>query len=200
MSRAKLSGLALGAFALALVGCGGQKAEQPDQTAPAATGATAQVAADTTPTAVLWNDGKSKPLDIQVAHPSGVVLQLTSLQSRPTETGIGVRVINGRDEDSTLNYWVTTREGYILLENGERLYLSPPTTNPKLNVPAGKTFEGELVFLGRLPRLQSAVLVLNDGNNTDSTYTDTPGFRIDLPLAAAAPAAAVPAAAAGAGQ
>lgn len=42
--------------------------------------------------------------------------------------------------------------------------------------------EGELVFLGRLPQAQSAILVLNENSATDNEHTDTPGFRINLPL------------------
>ena len=154
-------------------------------TAPEADDGAAPVAAPPnagTPS-TLWNGGKSKPLDVQVAHPNGSVLQLTSLQSRPTETAVGVRVINGRDRDIDLNRFNSNRDGYLLLDSGERLYLSPPTTNTRLTIPAGQTFEGALVFLGRLPTARAAVLVLNENSSSDNEYTTTPGFRIDLPLA-----------------
>jgi hypothetical protein len=104
------------------------------------------------------------------------------LQSRPTDTAVGVRVINGRDKDVDLNRFNSNRDGYLLLDNGERLYLSPPVTNTRLTIPAGQTFEGELVFLGRLPSVKAAVLVLNENSSSDSEYTTTPGYRIDLPL------------------
>lgn len=146
-------------------------------TAPATPGAPAAAGATT-----LWNNGAAKPLDLQVAHPNGTVLQLTSLQSRQTETVIGFRVINGRDRDVELNRFNSNRAGYLVLDNGERLYLSPPATNTRLTVPAGQTFEGELVFLGRLSPVQSAVLVLNENSSADNRYTTTPQFRIDLPL------------------
>jgi hypothetical protein len=136
----------------------------------------------------LWNGGAAKPLDLQVAHPNGTVLQLTSLQSRPTDTAVGVRVINGRERDVDLNRFNSNRDGYLLLDTGERLYLSPPATNTKLTIPANQTFEGELVFLGRLPAVRTAILVLNE-NSSDSEYTTTPQFRVDLPLTAAAGAA-----------
>jgi hypothetical protein len=74
-------------FGAALAGCGQQAADQATQSVdPLSAGATA--ASDTE---TLWASGERKPLDIQAAHPNGVVLQLTSLQSRPTETVIGVR-------------------------------------------------------------------------------------------------------------
>ncbi|HEX8419837.1 MAG TPA: hypothetical protein VF638_07475, partial [Sphingomonas sp.] len=107
-----------------LAGC--QKAA-----APEADNGTATATAPPNPgtPSALWNGGKSKPLDVQVAHPNGSVLQLTSLQSRPTETAVGIRVINGRDRDIDLNRFNSNRDGYLLLDSGERLYLSPPTTN-----------------------------------------------------------------------
>jgi hypothetical protein len=167
-----------------LAGC--QKAA-----APEADNGTATVTAPPNPgtPSALWNGGKSKPLDVQVAHPNGSVLQLTSLQSRPTETAVGIRVINGRDRDIDLNRFNSNRDGYLLLDSGERLYLSPPTTNTRLTIPAGQTFEGELVFLGRLPTARAAVLVLNENSSSDNEYTTTPGFRIDLPLAGGAASA-----------
>lgn len=130
-----------------------------------------------------WNNGAAKPLDIQVAHPNGTVLQLTSLQSRPTDTVVGLRVINGRTRDVELNRSSANRTSYLLLDTGERLYLSPPPSNPRLSIPTGQTFEGELVFLGRLEPVNAAVLVLNDNYQTESEHTTTPGFRIDLPVA-----------------
>lgn len=165
--------------------------EEKDAGAPpeaAADNATAMAAA-TPATSSLWNGGNAKTLDIQVPHSNGTVLQLTSLKSEPTSTVIGLRVMNGRDRDIELNRW-NSRQGYILLDNGERLYMSPPTSNPRLSIPAGQSFEGELVFLGRLPPVQSAMLVLNENADVDNQYTTTPGFRIDLPVAASAPAAA----------
>lgn len=140
-------------------------------------------------TVSLWRNGAKIPLDLQVAHPNGVVLQLTSLQSRETETVVGVRVINGDDREVDLNRF-NNRDGYIVVESGERLYLSPPSVNTSLAVQPGQTLEGELVFLGRLPATQNAVLVLNENSSVDSEHTRVPGFRIDLPLADVASAEA----------
>lgn len=156
-------------------------AEAPVATAPAAAAAEAPQAPANV--ANLWNGGQPKALDIQVAHPNGTVLQLTSLTSQSGSTTIGMRVINGRTRDVDLNRW-NTRQGYIVLDTGERLYLSPPVNNTRLSVPAGQTLEGELVFLGRLPPVRAATLVLNENAQTDSEHTTTPGFRIDLPVSA----------------
>jgi hypothetical protein len=172
--------------ALCLAGCGSPREVAPETEPTAAAGqgvaatpvATGAAAAGS---ATQWNGGALQALDIQSAHPNGVVLQLTSLQSRATETAIGVRVMNGRDREINLNRF-NTRNGYIVLDTGERLYLSPPANNARISIPAGQTLEGELVFLGRLPPAQSAVLILNENAATDNEHTTSPGFRIDLPL------------------
>lgn len=160
---------------LALAACGApEQASAPD---PAASTAAPGIAA------TAWNGGQAKPLSLQVAHPNSTVLQLTSIRSGDMETRVGVRVINGREKDVELNRFNSNRDGYLLLGTGEKLYLSPPPTNTKLAVPAGQTFEGELVFLGRLQAVDAAILVLNENASGDSEYTDTPGFRVDIPLA-----------------
>lgn len=164
---------------LALIACN-QPVPAGDDTAPAASNASAAVATSTP--ASTWNGGTVKPLEIQVAHPNGVVLQVTSLQSRPTDTAVGIRVINGRDKEIDLNRFPNNRNSFLLLETGERLYLSPPVSNARLTVPAGQTFEGELVFLGRMPPVPSGVMVLNEQSSADAQYSTTPGFRVDLPL------------------
>ena len=172
---------------IALAACGQESAPAHNAAAPAeAPAGAAGPAAPAANTANLWNGGQSSPLDIQVAHPNGVVLQLTSLQSRPTDTVVGVRVINGRDREVQLNRFNNNRDGYIVVDSGERIYLSPPAGNPRLAIQAGQTLEGEFVFLGRLPQGQSAILVLNENSQTDNQYTTTPGFRIDLPLSGGA--------------
>lgn len=170
-------------LATAVAACGREGAEPENNAASASEQAPTATAVAGAPT--LWAGGRPMPLDIQTAHPNGVVLQLTSIQSRPTETAIGVRVINGRDKAIELNRFNSNRDGYVALDTGERLYLSAPTSNPRLTVEAGQTLEGELVFLGRLPPSRTAVLVLNENSQTDNQYTTTPGFRINLPLAAA---------------
>ena len=168
--------------AIALASCGETGGESAggveNGNAAANTSATAAAA----PTASTWNGGAAKTLDIQVAHPNGVVLQVTSLQSRATNTAVGIRVINGRTQEVDLNRFPNNRNGFLLLESGERLYLSPPVSNARLTIPAGQTFEGELIFLGRLPPVRSGVLVLNEQSSGDAQYSTTPGFRIDLPL------------------
>lgn len=164
---------------MSLAACSQQVADSNNQAAAEAPAAGASATAGT---AALWADGQKRSLDIQSAHPNGVVLQLTSVQSRPTETAIGVRVINGRDRAIELNRFNSSRNGYLALDTGERLYLSPPTNNARLTIEPGQTLEGELVFLGKLPPSQSAVLILNENSQTDNEYTTSPGFRVNLPL------------------
>jgi hypothetical protein len=172
-------GLAL-ATAAATAGC-----SQPAAPGNATADANAQ---DLTPegpsvSARLFGGGKPVPLSIQNAHPGGLVLQVTSIQSKPTETVIGVTVINGDSDEQMLNQWPNSRNDYLLSANGERLYLSPPTANPELRIGAGQRMEGELVFLGRLQEGSTgATLVINEGRDISSVYSNSPGFRIPIPL------------------
>lgn len=169
-----------------LTGC--SLRDEPEQTA---SGATANETADLTPekgvnVAALWGGGKPMPLDVQMTHPSGMVLQLTSLQAKPTETVVGITVVNGDDDEHELNGYPHSKDGYIVSGTGEKFFLSPPATNPELSVAAGQRMEGELVFLGRLPKGQNALLILNDGDNLTNEYDTTPGFRLELPMQSAA--------------
>ena len=177
---------AVAASALALAACGRNEESPSTAVENGAAPAMEVASATTSPTGSMWNGGAAKKLDSQVAHPNGVVLQLTSLQSRAADTAVGIRVINGRTQEIDLNRFPNNRNGFLLLETGERLYLSPPVSNARLTVPAGQTFECELVFLGRLPPVRSGVMVLNEQSSGDSQFTTTPEFRIDLPLSDAA--------------
>lgn len=172
--------LLIPALALLIAGCGSG-----DDVA------TNNAAADLTPegpslTAQLFGGGKPMPLSLQSAHPAGMVLQLTSIQAKPTETVIGVIAINGSEREQWLNRFSNNRRAFIVASNGERFYLSPPPTNTDLAVQPNQRMEGELVFIGRLPKEGSATLVLNDGQNMSNRFDTSPGFRIDLPLEQAA--------------
>lgn len=171
--------------ALALAGC---TVQQGNETANAAG---ANAAADMTPegpsmTAQLFGGGKPMPLTLQEAHPSGMVLQLTSIQAKETETIIGVTAMNGDSDEQQLNQWPNNRNAFLLTATGERLHLSPPPANPELAVGSGQRMNGELVFLGRLPQSDTVTLVLNDGTINRNRYDNSPSFRLAIPLQSAA--------------
>lgn len=172
----------LASAALALSACGSVKEE----------GATDDAATeDMTPEgpsvlSKLVGGGEPIAIDVQQAHPNGVVLQLVSLQAKPSETIIKAIVTNGDDQEQAFNRWGNNKQTYIVAEDGTKLYVSPPASNEKLEVPAGQRMEAELVFLGRLPQGSTATLIINDGQQTDNQHTTTPGFRIPLPLTDAA--------------
>lgn len=182
----KTAGMVLfAASSLALAACGGVKddAQRP--------GDDTTEAADLTPegpsiTASLFGGGEPVAIDVQQAHPNGVVLQLASLQAKSSETIVKAIITNGDDSEQSLNRFGNNKQTYIVAEDGTKLYISPPTSNTKLQIPAGQRMEAELVFLGRLPKGSTASLIINDGDNTDNEYTTTPGFRIPLPLSEAA--------------
>lgn len=134
----------------------------------------------------LIGGGKPVPLTTQFAHPGGMVVQLTSLQAKPTETVIGMTIINGDTDEQQLNAFPNNRNGFIVTGGGEKFFLSPPPTNPELRIQPGQRMEGQLVFLGRLPKGQNATLVLNETSSPANRYSNQPGFRLELPLTDAA--------------
>lgn len=174
--------IALASLAL-LAACGVKETTTSDD-------ATSSEAADLTPEgpsilSKLVGGGKPMALDIQQAHPNGVVLQLDSIQAKPSETVITATITNGDDSEQSLNR-NNSKNTYIVTGDGTKLYLSAPTANPRLEIPAGQKMQAELVFLGRLPAGDSATLFVNNGDSIDNEYTTQPGFRIPLPLADAA--------------
>ena len=174
------------ALSLGLSACGGGGGGGGNAAAGEGNEATDLVPEKGVNVASLWGGGEAMPVDVQMAHPSGMVLQLTSLQAKPTETVIGITVVNGDEDEHKLNGYPNSKDGYILSGTGEKFYLSAPPTNPELSVAGGQRMEGELVFLGRLPKDQNALLILNDGDNLANEYDTTPGFRLELPLRSAA--------------
>lgn len=132
-------------------------------------------------TARLLGGGKPMPLDIQSAHPNRTVLQLTSLQVKPSETVITAIITNGDDSEVHLNQYGND-DTYIVTADGSKLYLSAPVNNERLSIQPGQRIEAELVFLGELRDRNGATLMINDGKQTSSQHTSMPGFRIPLPL------------------
>lgn len=128
----------------------------------------------------LLGGSEGAPLDAQIAHPNGAVLQLVSVKAAGDRTLVNVRVLNGRDREITLN---SGRENsYVLTDGGEKLFLVPPASNPTLAVPAGQTMDGALVFSGALPSSDRATLVLNESGSADGQYSSSPRFQIAMPL------------------
>ena len=136
-------------------------------------------------TSRLFGGGKPMAIDVQVAHPNKTVVKLSSLQVKPSETVITALITNGRDNEIKLNRY-GNNDTFIATGDGQKLYLSPPTTNEDLTIQPGQRIEAELVFLGELPEGTTATLMVNDGNQTGNEHTNTPGFRIPLPLEEAA--------------
>lgn len=128
----------------------------------------------------LTGSSNGAPLDAQIVHPNGAVLQLLSIKSDGDLTQVDVRILNGRDREITLN---SGRENsYLLTDAGEKIFLAAPAGNPRLSVPAGQTMDGALVFAGALPRSERATLVLNANGSEDGQYSSSPRFQIALPL------------------
>lgn len=174
-----LSPIAVAAL-LGLAACSGdEKAKAPE---------TADKAADLTPeagvnVAALWGGGKAMPLTMQVRHPNGVILQPLSIQAKPTETVVRVRVINGSKSEISLAFFDNKT---YLLAGTERFDISAPLDNPKLKIQPSQTVEGEFVYIGRIPDVAEVRLVFNEGMSGDGEYTREPSMVVPIPMASAA--------------
>ena len=165
---------------LGLVGCG----SQPDE---AVSGKAEANAVDTTAegpslAARLFGGGKAMPLMQQKVLQNGMVVNLISFQAKADESILGVRIVNGAGKDVDLDW---SDHKTFLVAGGQKFWLSPPVENEALTVTQGSKMEGELVFLGTVPKGATVTLVVNDGMS-DSQYTDTPGFSMPLEVTEAA--------------
>lgn len=163
--------------ALSLAACG----KQADNSSTADTAATN--AEDTTPegpslTSQLFGGGKPIQLNQQKVLQNGMVVNLTSFQAKADESVLGVRIVNGADKDVDLDW---SDHKTFLVANGQKFWLSPPVENKDVKVTQGSKMEGELVFLGAIPKGATVTLVVNDGMS-DSQYGSTPGFSMPLEL------------------
>ncbi|MHA6318510.1 hypothetical protein ACXYN8_12725 [Altererythrobacter sp. CAU 1778] len=172
----------LATMALALSACGSIKT---DEEAEAGTEEVDMTPEGPSVASRLFGAGEPMPLDIQVAHPNKTVVQLTSLQVKPSETIIHAIISNGRDREIELNSY-SQNNTYIVTGDGQKLYLSAPPTNSDLTIQPGQRIEADLVFLGELPKGTDATLMINNGNQTSNEYTSNPGFRLVLPVRDAA--------------
>lgn len=124
--------------------------------------------------------GDGEPINVQVAHPAGVILEVVSFKRSGDRSLVNVRVLNGRDRDIELAG--STDNSYLLTDSAEKLLLVDSLTNAGLAVPAGKAMDGALVFAGALPNSGNAVLVLNAQDTRNSEYSSSPRFEMSLPL------------------
>jgi outer membrane protein OmpA-like peptidoglycan-associated protein len=124
--------------------------------------------------------GDGAAVDAQIAHESGVVLQVLSVRASGERAVVGIRVMNGRDREIELD--ALTDKSYIVTDSGEKLMLVPSTTNPDLAVQPGRMMDGELVFAGALPSSGTATMILNE-HDSGGQYTRNPRLEVTLPLA-----------------
>lgn len=123
--------------------------------------------------------GDGAAVDVQIAHPSGVVLQVLSVRASGERAVVSIRVLNGRDREIELD--ALTEKSYIVTDSGEKLMLVESPTNSDLAVQPGKTMDGELVFAGALPSSGNAVMILNE-HDSGGEYTRNPRLEVTLPL------------------
>ncbi|MFN3474898.1 MAG: OmpA family protein [Blastomonas sp.] len=118
-------------------------------------------------------------VDVQVAHPSGVVLQVLKVSTSGDRTAVDVIAMNGRDREVRLNQG--RENSFILTDSGEKLLLVPATGNAALAVPGTRRANMTLVFAGTLPGSGNAMLVLNESGSSEP-YSSNPRFQVDIPL------------------
>ncbi|WP_292106891.1 OmpA family protein [Brevundimonas sp.] len=128
-------------------------------------------------------DGPGGDLGAQVIHPSGVVLQVLSVEVGRDATQVSVRIINGRDR--SVNLISGDESSYLLTDSGEKLLIIPPATNERLSIPAGQTLDGVLAVAGAPPRGGDVVLVLNERGSSDNIHSEAPRMEVRLPLGGA---------------
>ncbi len=126
------------------------------------------------------SSGEGDPIEVQLVHPAGVVLEVLSFSRSGDHTLVNIRVMNGRERDIELAG--LGDNSYLLTDSGEKLLLVKSPTNTDLTVPAGKVMDGALVFAGKLPPSDNVSLVLNATDTADNVYSARPRFEAVLPL------------------
>ncbi len=133
--------------------------------------------------------GDGARVDVQMAHPGGVVLQVNSVRSSGERTLVDVLVMNGRPRDAAL---AGGRDStYILDDGGQKLLLVKSSTNPALTVAPGQTMAGQLVFGGSLGS-GNAMLVLNGQSDAGNVNASGPRFDVPLPTQGVRGGGAIP--------
>lgn len=124
--------------------------------------------------------GEGDPVNTQIVHPAGVVLEVLSFKRTVDRTLVSVRVLNGRDRDITLAG--RGDNSYVVTDSGEKLLLVSSSNNANLAVPAGKVMDGALIFAGNLPTSGQAAIILNANDSGSGEYSSRPRFEVTLPL------------------
>ena len=169
-------------LAMAALAVGGCTSKTDNSTTVAAENVTDLTPQGPSLTAKLFGGGKALTLDQQKILANGVVVTLTSFQAKADEAVLGVRINNGFERDIELD-WADKKT--FLVAAGQKFYLSPPVENKDVRVIAGSKMEGELVFLGAVPKGANVTLVVNDGMS-DGQYSSNPGFSLPLQVTEAA--------------
>lgn len=124
--------------------------------------------------------GDGAPVDVQIAHPAGVVLQVLSVKTSGERAAVTVRVMNAREREIDLAWGKD--HNYLLTDAGEKLMLVPSPTNEDLEVPAGRMADAVLVFTGALPSSGQATMILNAHDSGSNQYSTQPKLEAVLPL------------------
>jgi hypothetical protein len=137
--------------------------------APAQTSAVAAPAEGSRPAAVAFAAPKlpsGRPVALQVNHPNGSVLRVSSLAFSPDAVVLDMAVTNGLKEPIQLS----AAGDMLLTDNLGNSYLpAAPPANPALHVAPGATLQGRFIFLGRIaPGASRLTLATNSVYGNDN--------------------------------
>lgn len=162
----KLIGIAL-LLLSTVVGCSNSQPEASVPSQPSAPETAVTPAAPVEPA--------TQPLDLQVNHPNGTVLQIKGITFADDNIALDVAVVNGHNQTIQLN------QSEMLLRDdiGNTYRLSAPPQNQQLEVAAGQRLEGTLIFLGRVaPGATSLTLTTNDKFGGEQEWATNPKMTI----------------------
>jgi len=118
-------------------------------------------------------------LNKQGVAPIGLTVRVKGIELGTDATIVNVSASYGGTE--TNNVPLASDPTYLQDEQGNKLMLKPPSENPWLHIQRGQQMDGQLVFLGAVPRDAKALtLVFNNNNPGDSVIA--PGLSIPLEL------------------
>lgn len=128
------------------------------------------------------------PVDKQANHPNGSGLVVRAIELGDDTTRVDVTATTA-GEDVYLNWNGSMK---LVDDQGASYRVVPPPDNVNLQVPVNSRLTGELIFAGRInPAAKRVLLSTNEGvgGSASSASTDSPIFRIEIPLPAAGPGA-----------
>lgn len=170
--------LGAGLCMLAVAACSSPSGPSTDDRA-ADTQANASSPASRSDSPLVADKARTITLNKQGVAPIGLTVRVKGIELGTDATILNVSASYGGTE--TNNVPLASDPTYLQDEQGNKLMLKPPSENPWLHIQRGQQMDGQLVFLGAVPRdAKTLTLVFNNNNPGDSVTA--PGLSIPLEL------------------